>query len=665
MVLAVSGFAASIELPAVFGDNMILQRESQVPVWGRAKPDIKVDVSIAGQKASTRAGKSGFWKLSLSPLPAGGPHKMIIQAGNETLTFKNVLIGEVWLCSGQSNMKFPLSSCDGGKETAARASNPRIRLFTVPLKSADNPQAKMASTRRKDYRRWLECSPKTSINFSGLGIFFALDLYKKLNIPIGIIDCSYGGTKAEAWTDPAKLNTPALKPIMQSYAVELKKFPGLRKEYDSHMAAYQKLGRLKRKTIASKDTDSGNDPNGYSKINFNDNTWNKCILRYTPRREVRWTGGTVIWLRFTTFIPNDWKNKKLQLTNLSVPGNVVIFCNGIKLAQYSGPEYHKINADIPAQATGSNKVVITLRSFTNAKCGALLGVPRLICPGKKANVFLKGVWRWHAEKSPEKTQVGVYPYVFPPVGPGHKDAIGGLYNAMIFPLAPYAVRGVLWYQGEGNHSKPRQYRELLPAMIKCWRELWHDSRLPFIVVQLPNYGQPASKPSQKSYWAELREAQQMTAADDPDTSLVVTIDVGDANNMHPKNKKDVARRALLATWKNVYHKTKDGDSPVYKDMEISGGKVIVKIKNDGKRLLCKGDKINGFMLAGKNMVFYRANAEMLSDNRLAVSSPSVPQPVAVRYAWADNPENCNIYNNNDLPLTPFRSDTPEKERAKK
>jgi sialate O-acetylesterase len=146
---------------------------------------------------------------------------------------------------------------------------------------------------------------------------------------------------------------------------------------------------------------------------------------------------------------------------------------------------------------------------------------------------------------------------------------------------------------------------------------------------------------------------------------VVTIDVGDANNMHPKNKKDVARRALLAAWKNVYHKAKDGDSPVYKGMEVSGGKVIVKIKNDGKRLLCKGDKINGFILAGKNMVFYRANAEMLSDNRIAVSSLSVAKPVAVRYAWADNPENCNIYNNNDMPLTPFRSDIPEKERIKK
>jgi sialate O-acetylesterase len=645
-----------LKLPALFSDNMMLQRDQTVPVWGWGEPGAKVAVSIAGQQASATANNQGRWQVNLSPMKFGGPFKMKIKSGTTSLQINHVLIGEVWLCSGQSNMKFPLSHCLDGKKTAQNASNSQIRLFSVPLKSAGSPQQEMAKTRRKDYRRWLECTPENSIKFSGLGIFYALELYKKLKMPVGIIDCSYGGTRAEAWTESAQLNTPILKPILQRYEEELKKFPALRKTYDSHMAAYRKLGKLKRKKAkAFKDSETRNDPAGYSKTGFKDNAWPKFILRQTPRREIRWTGESVIWLRFTSIIPEDWKNKKLTLTKFSIPGNADLFCNGAKIAEYTGNEYHPVKVTIPAKILTSSKVVITLRSHINTKCGALLGVPRLICPGKKANIFLKGNWRWHAEKVADGVKAGVYPYVFPPTGPGHKDAVGGLYNGMVYPVAPYAVRGVLWYQGEGNHARGRQYRELLPTMIKCWRHLWNSKNFPFVIVQLPNYGSAAIKPPKRSAWAELREAQQMTAANDPNASLVATIDIGDANNMHPENKKDVAGRAVSTVWKNVYHKTKSGDSPVYDSVKISGNKIIIKIKNDDGGLIFKGKKIEGFTIAGKDQIFHWAKAKMLSDGQIEVSCQSVTTPVAVRYAWANNPR-CNLYNSKGLPMVPFRSD---------
>jgi sialate O-acetylesterase len=495
VLLATAGLApADVKLHPLFTDNAVLQRDIAVPVWGTADPGEDVSVACGGQKKSVKAGADGAWMVKLDAMKAGGPLEMTV-TGKNTLTVKNLLVGEVWICSGQSNMEWSLKASAGGKEAIEASANPKIRLFTVPKKAVDAPVREVNAA-------WKECGPDTSGGFSGVGYFFGRELQAALDVPVGLIHTSWGGTAAELWTSRRVLEGSAeLKPLVE--------------QHERSLAAFA-----------------------------------------------------------------ETKAKHAQAL-----------------------EEHKKAAE-KAKAEGKDAP-----------------------PAPKA-----------------------------PKGPGMAPSC--LYNGMIAPLLPYAIGGAIWYQGESNAGRAAQYRTLFPAMITNWREDWGQPGpardFPFLFVQLANFMGRKAEPGE-SGWAELREAQTMTLSL-PKTGMAVIIDIGDAKDIHPKNKLDVGRRLALAAQHVAYGKDLVYSGPMFDTMTVTGDKACLRFKHVGGGLEAKGDKLTGFAIAGEDRKFVWAEAKIEKDAVVAWS-PAVPKPVAVRYAWADNPE-CNLTNKEGLPASPFRTDGP-------
>ncbi|MFH1268703.1 MAG: sialate O-acetylesterase [Planctomycetota bacterium] len=482
---------ADVAPHALFSDSMVLQQGADVPVWGTADDGEKVTVTFQGQAVSANAA-GGKWKVSLKPLSPGEPAEMTIQ-GKNTVTLKNVLVGEVWVCSGQSNMAMTLNGCHDAETVIARSANPKIRLFTVPRKGADEPQSEVDGS-------WSECGPDTVAGFSGVGYFFGKHLQEKLDVPVGLINSSFGGTMAEAWTSRPKLAAkPQLQPILDGYAEALKRYPEAFKRYEDALA--------------------------------------------------------------------KWKQEAAE-----------------------------------ARKEG--------KRFTRR-------APRL------------------------------------PMGPDDPKRPSGLYYAMICPLQPFAVRGATWYQGEGNAGRAYQYRTLLPTMIECWREDWGQGNFPFLIVQLAPYRKIVDEPVE-SAWAELREAQSMTAENVFNTATAVITDVGEEDDIHPKKKQPVGDRLAIAARALAYGEEIEYSGPIYKSMEVREGKAILSFDHLGGGLVAKGGELTGFTICGEDRKFVNARATIAGDT-VVVSSPDVPQPVAVRFGWADFPV-VNLWNKADLPASPFRTD---------
>ncbi len=497
-----------LEMPVMFGNNMLLQRDMEAPVWGETTPGATVEVKIAGQTKTATAGKDGKWKLKLDPLKPGGPLIMTVKAGKKSLTFKNVSAGDVWICSGQSNMAWPVSRSINAQEEIKGANYPQIRLFKV----ANNSNCVEPSTKCRG--SWQVCSPSSVKYFSAAGYFFGRMLHKELKIPIGLIGTNWGGTPAESWMPVSALKTdPDFQPIIDRCDKD-------KADYD------KKLKVFKEKYPA----------------------W---------RKEYR-----------------EYRKKVAQLK----------------------------------------------------KEGKVQEIRKLKRPGRPRR----------------------------PYGPGNPRTYSVLYNGMIHPLVPYGIKGAIWYQGEANAGRAYQYRKLLPAMVKAWRQAWGEGDFPFLIVQLANYRSTTNDPNRASAWAELREAQFMTT-EIPNAAIAAAIDIGEARSIHPLNKQDVGKRLALAALGTTYDRKLVHYGPVYDTMKIDGGKIRLYFKHMGGGLVAKGGELKHFAIAGKNKKFVWANAKIDGDTVL-VWSDKVKDPVAVRYAWADNPASANLYNKEDLPAFPFRTD---------
>ncbi|HLX64817.1 MAG TPA: sialate O-acetylesterase [Planctomycetota bacterium] len=497
LFLAAPMLRADVKLPAIIGDNMALQQGIAVPIWGWADPGEEVSVTIAGQTKSAKAGDDKKWSVKLDALKAGGPLEMTVK-GKNTLTLKNILVGEVWVCSGQSNMEFSTNGAMNAAQEKADAKFPNIRLFTVKKSVKEEPQSDCEG-------KWVECSPETVGSFSAVGYFFGRHLYKELNVPIGLIHTSWGGTPAEAWTTIATMQAdPDLKPIVDRFE--------------------------KAKT---------------------DDT------------------------------PEAFAKKQAKFKD----------------------DLEKFKAD-QAAAKAENK------PFT---------------------------------KQPPRA----------PLHAANQNSPATLYNGMIAPIVPYAIAGATWYQGESNAGRAMQYRKLLPAMIGDWRKAWGEGDFPFMIVQLANYMKRNPEPGD-SQWAELREAQTLTAINTPKTGIGLAIDIGDATNIHPTNKQDVGLRLALQALKIAYNKDIPFSGPMYDSMSVEGSAIRLKMKYTFGGLVAKDGDLKGFAIAGDDKKFEWANAKIDGDS-IVVSSDKVAKPVAVRYAWADNPD-CNLYNKANLPAVPFRTD---------
>jgi sialate O-acetylesterase len=491
---------ATVALHGIFSDHAVLQRADRVPVWGTAAPGEKISLRIGNASAVATAQADGSWKTFLNlQAEKEGPFEFTVTGEGNQVTLTDILIGEVWLCSGQSNMRFNLAKTTGGNEEAARAANPKIRLLNVGLNVAAEP-----ATRLRE--KWTLCDPKTAAGFSAVGYYTGQTLQQNLNVPIGLISISWAGTMIETWMSPQALASDSdFKPIIDRWAKKEADYPAKKAYYDENKDA------------------------------------------------------------------------------------------------------------------------------------------------------LMAAWRQQAAEAKAKGMREPFPPVSPP-GPLSLERPSGLYHGEIFPVAPYRIGGVLWYQGEQNVGRAFQYRKLLPALIADWRSLWKQGDFPFVIIQLPNFGKPETQPRSNNF-AELREAQALAAVHVPNAALVVTIDAGEEADIHPKDKRTVGVRAGRLIAKDVYHAPISGEvhGPTFAGATAEGSTLRVRFDHATGLKTRDGHPPTDFAIAGADARYVWADAVIQGDT-VVLKSPSIPAPVTVRYNWATAPHG-NLCNGDGLPAAPFRTDT--------
>lgn len=639
-----SSARAEVHVPAIIGDNMVLQADMKVRLWGNASPGERLTVSFDSKSAQTTADQQGHWQTFIGPFKAGGPFELTIRGGN-TLTFKNVLVGEVWICSGQSNMEWPLINAKDGAKAVAEANYPQIHLFTV--------EKTTSATLRDDVKgRWVVTTPESVGQFSAVGYFFGREIYERLKIPVGLIHTSWGGTPAEAWTSyDALASTPELKPITDRYQESLKSLPQRQQDYERALAQWEK------KNIYA---DPGNKGKalGYADPSLKEADWQKMNLpQYFETAGLNIDGA--VWFRKAMELPEGWGGKDLVLNLTAIDDYDTTYFNGTRVGgigketpdSYGIPRHYTV----PGSLVRAGRSVIAVRVFDSGGNGGFAGAGEmsLAPPGVKENerINLAGAWDYRVELGlePKRPDWGSRPQA---PGPNNQNSPSVLFNAMIAPLTPYAIRGAIWYQGESNADRAYQYRTLFPVMIRDWRRAWAEGDFPFYYVQLANW-QPVKAEPDESEWAELREAQTMTLRE-PGTGMAVIIDVGDANDIHPRDKLDVGHRLAVWALADTYHQKVEASGPLFASYSVAGEKVVVHFKHGAGLHTADGGPPKGFAIAGADRKFYWADAR-IDGNTIVVSNQNVPKPVSVRYAWADNPIT-NLYNGANLPASPFRID---------
>jgi len=624
-------------MPRIFGDNMVLQRNTKINVFGSAEPDKIVSVKFHGKRYNTICDKEGKWMISMDSLEAGGPFEMKI-IGRKTITFTNVMIGEVWLCSGQSNMQLQLSSDKNAAKEIPNSKNSNLRLFRVNTANSLTPKDSVATS------GWHECVPDSARLFSAVGYYFAKDLQKKLNVPVGIIESAWGGSLVEAWISAGSLKkygefAPLIK-LMEKKEVSNQKIPDdsvLHKMYQAKVSFWEE---------EVKKVLSGEEKNDVSFLkNAKTKSWPKMDL---PRRwestEIGAFDGVVWFIREIT-VPSKWKGKQVTLKLGCVDDIDVTYVNNRKIGEEM--EYNQLRIyNIPVSEV-KNKINIAVKVIDVGGGGGIYGPKNdmfLVC--KNDSVPLIGLWGY-------KIAGGLEKYPRRPADAVAQQIPFVVYNSMIHPLIPYNIQGVIWYQGESSAGTPYRYEAYLKTLIRDWRSEW-KKELAFIIIQLPNYMDDQTTPSE-SNWAAIRESQ-FEATHLKNTEISCIIDLGDAVDIHPKDKEPVGYRTALVALKKVYDKDIEYSGPRYKSFSIIDNKsAIITFDHIGKGLEIKnGNNLKGFAIAGYDKKFYWADA-IIKDNTVILSSKKVTKPLAVRYDWSDNPEG-NLYNKDGLPAFPFRTD---------
>lgn len=628
IVLSISlGLNAQIKLPRLISDGMILQRDSKVKIWGWAAAKETIELNFNHKIYKTITAEDGTWAITLPSQKAGGPYEMTFSASN-TITLKNILFGDVWICSGQSNMELPMERVrDKYSHIIANANNPAIRQFLVPDQydfEKENVDFSSGS--------WISVTPADILQFSAVGYFFASEIYEKYKVPIGLINAALGGSPAESW-----INEEGIK-----------KFP----EY------YQEYQRFKDKNlisqIESKDKKINNEwyqllnktdegvKNNWSNPELNDDDWNTMhVPGYWADNEPGNVNGAV-WFRKEFEISQIKKNEAKLILGRIVDADSV-FVNGHFVGTTSylyPPRKYTFNSNILKE--GKNEIAI--RVINNSGRGGFVMDKQYQLVNGNDSIDLSGLWKYKlgAKMLPLPSQTFIR---WKPVG---------LYNAMIAPLKNYAIKGVLWYQGESSTKNPAEYSALMETLIANWRKEWKLGNFPFIYVQLANYMESKPEPVE-SNWAELRQQQKNTLSV-PNTAMAVIIDLGEWNDIHPLNKYDVSHRLALQARKMAYGEKKlISSGPLFKSMSKKENKLILSFSDIGTGLSAKGNGIlKGFAVAGNDGKYIWANAE-IENGKVIVWSDLVTNPVKVRYAWADNPAEANLYNKENLPASPFEA----------
>lgn len=648
-LLAISWEAyADVRMPGIFGNHMVLQRDMKIPVWGWADPEEEVTVTLGNNIAKTKADADGKWRVNLKKLPANSKPQDLIVKGKNTVTIKDVLVGDVWICSGQSNMAMNVGNClnPGAEEKAANL--PQIRHFKVRNTMLPAPASDVNGA-------WQVASPKTVAGWTAVGYFFGRDLHQHLKIPIGLINSSWGGTRVEAWISRDIIAT------LPGTEGDLKQLDGMNKDFDKQKQIHKKNTEdflVSYRKLEALETDKEHIKK-YSNPALDDSKWKE--IKTPGNWEALGLPGLdgEVWYRKTIDIPASWAGKNLALDLGPIDEIDTTYFNGVKVGGkgtikpletrfWNRPRHYTV----PGNLVKTGKAVIAMRIVDQSGQGGPWGgvasdmflVPADAKNDLKSRISMAGKWRYKvAFELPKK-----------PGNPSNPNTASVLYNGMINGLIPYAIKGAIWYQGESNAGNAFEYRVRFPAMITDWRLRWQQGDFPFLWVQLANFRKAPTKPEQTS-WPIVRESQNKTLSL-PNTGTGLAIDVGDAKNIHPKNKQTVSERLALAARAVAYGESLVYAGPTYKSMKVEGDTIRISFDHIGGGLVAKGGELKHFAIAGKNHKFVWAKATIDGDT-VVVKAEGIKDPVAVRYAWASNPEGCNLYNKEGLPGNPFRTDT--------
>jgi sialate O-acetylesterase len=620
-------------LPTLFTDHMVLQQGREIHVWGKAEPGEKIVVTLAEAKADALTDAHGGWSVHLPARSAGGPFVLSVR-GDKEFIIKDVMIGEVWIASGQSNMAYSLEGAEGSASEVPKANDPQLRLFTVPKRIAVAPQDNTLPA------HWELCTPDTAKGFSAVAYFFARELRRKLNVPVGIVESVWPGTPIEEWIAPEFLQPdPELKPILD----HSNEAPPAVKAFAEHPTSFElefddfefiRSDASQARVLANFDDGSSRLATGGSFFYSWNDAGDSVFELVSPGHNHGFAAHISGHL--------DGTQDAILSANYKSDGSP------LDLTSYAGIRFW-------VRGNGSFRFRSkqpTINDYDDYATKVLTATPEW----KPVTIMFRDLRQDGWGVYEDFTQSALAGFSIENLTSlGYPDMpVSALYEGMIAPLVPYSFRGALWYQGESNAGRAHQYRKLLPALIQNWRQATHESDLEFLIVQLPNHGEIPDQPSE-SAWAELREAQLMTLKQVEHTGLAVTIDVGDPKDLHPHRKREVGDRLALWALGAVYKEDAEYSGPLYESAQFTGAEARVHFTHIGKGLTTQGDTtLRGFAVAGADHKFHWANAR-IEGNTVVVTSPEVISPVAVRYAWGDSPI-CNLFNQDGLPASPFRTD---------
>lgn len=621
---------ADVTLPKLVSDGMVLQRDAKVNIWGWADKGEKISVKFRGKSYRTTATASGEWKIVLAPSKAGGPFTLEI-TGNNSIVVRDILVGDVWFCSGQSNMVLTMERVkEKYPEDVSSANFPQIRNFLVPTYSD-------LSEVHKDLPdgKWVTTSPESVMRFGAVAFFFARKIHQKYGVPVGIINASVGGTPAQAWVSEEGLkDLPEFADFVKNYKEAVSKRP------PTETTA----------TVSVADANAPDPDLGLSgSVTWYDTSYvardwkNFWLPGYWEDQGIKDLNG-VVWFRREFTVPSSMAGKPVKLFMGRIVDADEAYVNGVSVGNITY-QYPPRRYNVPAGVlkAGKNLIVIRVTNY-NGKGGFVPDRRYYLTTGSE-EIDLRGDWKYKVgQVFPPRTTPASQPF-------SAQNSPTGLFNTMVAPIVGYTIKGINWYQGESNVWEPDDYSAILTALIKDWRSRWNQGEIPFSFVQLANFMETEYSPNESS-WAALRNQQRKTLAV-PGTAMVVTIDLGEWNDIHPLNKKDVGERLALAAQKIAYGETTVVHAgPLYQSHVIKGNKVEITFTNTGSGLMIRGDEVRDFEVAGKDRKFVWAKARIEGD-KVIIWSGKVGSPMYVRYAWSNNPERANLYNKQGLPASPF------------
>lgn len=620
---------ARVELPVLFSDGAVMQRERSLPVWGWASPGAKIQVDFDGRRATATAAADGAWRVELPAHAAGGPYTLKVSGDGGTVTVQDVLVGDVWLASGQSNMEWPLSQSDGAQVEIARADDPLIRHFKIPTSWSEKPETRLAGG------QWRAASPQTVGEFSAVGYYFARELRAATGVPIGIINSSWGGSSIEAWmgADMLGMNTAGL-------AEKLNR----KRAADAVVEARTHELLARWRTVPA-------DTQAWAGSELDESEWGDIQAPGSWESQGYAGMDGIAWYRTAFELSAREIGGELVLGLGQIDDSDEVWVNGQRVGgmekSWNVPRVYRVPASVLRAGLNTIAVQVTDIGGGGGVTGSADQLYLQPVGGKRRS--LAGEWKFRTAKvvvsmQNDKNQVDT-----------------ALYNQMIRPLEPYPLSGVIWYQGEANASAEGayRYRDQFAAMIRGWRKDWSQPELPFLWAQLANWKSGGDRVEAgrvvDSPWAVLRESQSATLAL-PATAQAVIIDVGAPDDIHPTDKRTVGHRLALAARHVAYGEKLVYSGPAYRAMTVEDHRAVLSFDLQGSALAARGggDAVHGFEIAGADHVFHPAQARIVGDT-VVVHSSKVPQPAAVRYAWRDNPEDADLVNREGLPASPFRT----------